>query len=199
MTLRYLELGAFKEWWGTEQVATDPLIARELEAAETDIDTALKRRVELADPSVSTARVYRPNGVSSVLIIDDAAAVVSVVENSVTLTVGTDYIVEPLNGLDENGSPVPYGWLRRINREWYMNGHQATVTVTARWGWPGTAIPPTLVSAGFIVAADRLSNREYRNGVMAILETGAIAARENRSVASSFRSYRHPYKVIGVA
>lgn len=194
-TPRYLPVATFKQWWKTEIDADDTLIEAAINAAETAIDNALQRRMVVASGSDS-ARVFRPDG-TSILYFDDCVSVTSIVENGTTLTSGTDFVLEPLNGLSATGEAWPYYRALRYGRDWYCDGPKATVTITADWGW--SAIPYEVVESCKIVASDMLSNRDMRNGLVAITEAGGVGSRENLTVRNMVAKYRGPRAYLQVA
>lgn len=193
---RYLDLQEFKDWWHDETFSDNDLIEAELVATEQAIDNTLLRRIELAGDTAS-ARSFRPRGhCQSLLAIDDAAEIVSVVDGSSTLTAGVDFVAEPLNGLSTSGDPRPFHALVRAAGSWTFDGPLPAVTVTARWGW--TAIPSEIVSGGRIEAADRIRNRDVQNGLVAITEGGGVGARVNKTVERMIRHYRHPIRSVAL-
>lgn len=197
-TPRYLPVDDLKAQTRDETTADDPVKLAAINAAETWIDNELQRRMEVVTdgPSGLTARVYVP-GDSDVLYIYDCTEVTAVVENGTTLTVDTDYQLEPLNGLSEAGEPRPYYRIKRHGRCWYTDGHKATVSVTARYGW--AAIPAEVVEACKIIAQDILANRDTRFGLAGITEVAGIRMRENPAVAKMVEHYRYAYKSFGIA
>lgn len=195
-TPRYVPVATFKQWWKDETSADDTLIEAAINAAETAIDNALQRRMIVASGTTS-ARVFRPNPCTPILYFDDAKTVTSIVENGVTLTSGTDFVLEPLNGLSTTGEAWPYYRALRYGRDWYTDGVKATVTITADWGW--SAIPYEVIESCKIVAADMLSNRDMRNGLVAITEAGGVGSRQNQTVRDMVAKYRHPRAYLQVA
>lgn len=194
-TPRYVPVATFKQWWKTEISVDDTLVEAAINAAETAIDNALQRRMVVASGTPS-ARVFRPTD-SDVLYINDAKTVTSIVENGTTLTSGTDYVLEPLNGISATGETWPYYRVLRYGRCWYTDGVKATVTVTADWGW--TAIPYEVIESCKIIASDMLSNRDMRNGLVAITEAGGVGSRENLTVRNMIAKYRGPRAYLQVA
>lgn len=195
-TPRYLTVGTFKDWYKDETSVNDSLIEAAINAAETAIDNALQRRMVIASGTPSE-RVFRPNPCSPILYFDDAKTVTSIVENGVTLTANTDFVLEPLNGLSATGEAWPYYRALRYGRDWYTDGPKATVTITADWGW--TAIPYEVIESCKVVAADMLSNRDMRNGLVAITEAGGVGSRQNQTVRDMIAKYRGPGAYLQVA
>jgi len=183
---RYLTIEQYKQWARDEITVDDDLVSEAILGAESWIDNALARRMVVA--SASSARVYAPIPHTDVLTIDDCTTVTSVVENGATLTVSTDYQLEPFNNLSAAGETVPYSQVRRIYRNWYTDGRKATVTVTAAWGW--AAIPPQVLEACKVITSDMLMNRELRGGLVAVSEVGGVGTRENRLVRDMVSRYR---------
>src|SRR5688572_15478483 len=89
-------------------------------AAEEHVDSAHQRRFELA--GTAAARVFRPAARSSTLWLDDFTTLTSIVENGTTLTVGSDFVLEPLNQRDGAGHTVPYDRAVRYNADWWYDG-----------------------------------------------------------------------------
>lgn len=195
-TPRYLPVATFKQWWKTEISVDDDLITAAINAAETAIDNALQRRMVVASGTPS-ARVFRPDPCTHILYIDDCVSVTSISENGTTLVSGTDFVLEPLNGIAATGEAWPYYRVLRYARNWYTDDVKATVTVTADWGW--SAIPYEVVESCKIVAADMLSNRDMRNGLVAITEAGGVGSRQNQTVRDMVAKYRGPRGYLQVA
>ena len=197
-TPRYLPVATLKEWRRDETTASDVLIESAINATEMAIDNVLQRKmivVTAGAPGIS-ARVYVPD-CSRYLYIDDCTEVTTVVENGTSLTVGTDYQLEPLNGLSPSGEPVPYFRLKRHSRNWHADDGKATVSVTARWGW--ATIPPQVVESAKIIAADMLQNPDMRFGLVAISEAGGVGTRENKTVNQMIADYRYAVRTFGFA
>ncbi len=188
-TPRYLPVATFRQWWKSETNVDDELIEAAINAAETAIDNALQRRMVVAS-GVDAERVYRPQLNSPILLIHDCVTVTSIVENGTTLTEGTHFVLDPLNNLNAAGETVPYHRALRYGQNWYTDGPKATVTVDADWGW--AAIPYEVVESCKIIAADMISNRDMRNGLVAITEVGGVGSRENTTVRNMIAKYRAP-------
>jgi|SRR6185503_11031399 len=193
---RYLSVSELKAYVRSEISVDDAFYEDAILAAETIIDNATARKFVVADPAVSTARTYRPSG-GCIQLIDDAVAIVSIVDNGATLTSGTDYQAEPLNGLSDAGESVPFYALRRLGfyyshwYNWYGVPNAATITVTARWGWP--AIPAQVKESCKIIAKDVFNMRNTTGfGLVGITEAGGIGTRENAIVQKTVTDYMHP-------
>ncbi len=140
----------------------------------------------VATDTTATARTFRPDRARQKrLSIHDCIEITSVVENGSTLTAGTHYIAEPLNGLDELGLTVPYEGLSRYCAHWYHDDVLPTVTVTAKWGYATEANgpPPGAVEACKLLAQDILGARDLTGDVAGFSEFGAVRIRQNPTVA----------------
>jgi hypothetical protein len=162
------------------------------------LDNACGRKFVVA--TTSTARSYMPSG-GNLLFIHDCVAITSVVENTTTLTTAIDYQPEPLNGLSMAGESQPYYVLRRLSYygrkwwNWYGIPGQATITVTAQWGW--AAIPPQIKESCKIIAKDVFLQRNTTGfGLVAITDAGGIGTRENRIVNEAIVDYQRADAIV---
>lgn len=184
-------IDAFKLYVENQRTGADNTarLQSALDAAHVAVYSYLGRSCEVA--SGSSARVYAPDG-DEVLQIHDCTTITSVVENGVTLTAGTQYQPEPLNGVTFAGLPWPYEQLRRLNSFiWYTDPStygKATVTVTATWGW--SAAPAPAVEAVKIVGKDIALARELKGDVAGFAEFGAVRIRQNAQVVAMLEDYR---------
>lgn len=172
----------FIEYVGSEIYANQPWLAASLNAAEYAIKHHCHRDFTVAG-ATATVRVFRPPVYCDVLYVDDFSTDVGLVvaDNAVTVA-DADYELEPLNGLDETGSTVPYTAIRRVAGSWYWNGNRASVSVTAKWGW--VAVPADVVEACVVLAKDLAALRDARFGVAGFGEFGVVRMRENPQVLS---------------
>lgn len=92
--------------------------------------------------TTATARVFRAD-TPWLLEVDDISSTTDLVVRSdededgvfETTWAARDYQLEPLNGL-LSGQGWPFTRLRAVqSREWPIDGPQALVQITARWGW----------------------------------------------------------------
>jgi hypothetical protein len=169
--------------------ADDSLYSSALNAAISEIRSGTQRHIHIAG-ATATARVFVPTSRTH-LRIDDAVSITSVVNKGVTLT---GYQTFPLNGLSPMGEYNPIEQIDLVNGDLFEYGDdnplEATVTVTARWGW--TAIPEAIRFAILILAKDILSNRDVRFGLVAVTEAAGIGVRTNTQVRTAVNAYRRP-------
>lgn len=166
--------------------ADTALYTTALSAAITEIRRATMRELTVASVT-ATARVFIPASDTSV-VIDDAMSITSVVCAGVTYTT---YQTSPLNGIVA-GEVRPIERIDLVTGSYFTFGTysdiEATVTVTARWGW--TDIPEPIRFAALILAKDILSNRDVRFGLVAVTEAAGIGARTNSTVRSAIDAHR---------
>lgn len=177
--------------WARDQINADaPLKIAALDAAEQWVAHETGRSWAIATGTPSS-RVFRPRECTDLLHIDDCVSIASVTENGRTLTSGTDFIAEPLNGRNQAGAVVPYNALRRIGYHWYVDRMKATVTVSADWGW--TTVPYEVTEAVKYVAKAILDGRNIVGGTLAVSEVGAVResdAKVARDMIAHFKSVK---------
>jgi len=195
---RYLTETELKTYMRSELTTDDASYLAAILTAEAIIDNACGRRFDVA--TSSSARSYIASG-GVLQFIHDCTTITSVVENGATLTTAVDYQPEPLNNLWASGETVPFCVLRRLSyygRKWYnMYGipGQATIVVTAAWGWQ--AIPAQVKESAKIIAKDVYLNRDTTGfGLVAITDAGGIGTRENRVVQEMVTNYQHPARLV---
>lgn len=82
-----------------------------------------------------------------------------------TWTINTDFIVEPLNGLDESGQTVPYCEIKAIGGKRFPTwGRRPQVQITAAWGW--ASVPAPVFQAALLIANRFASRRKSPEGVL---------------------------------
>jgi hypothetical protein len=196
-----LTTAEYKLWARNEiPTADDDAIGDAILAAQQALFNAVGRKIVVA--GAASARVFAPGtGVTNarvrtgtggtILWIDDCTSITSISENGVVLSPAT-YQLEPLNALSESGEALPYDRVRYLNGlTWYENYGQATVSITAAWGWP--AIPPQAIEACKIATKAILDGRDIRLGVLAAVDTGAVTERQAlvvRNFVSDYRSHK---------
>jgi hypothetical protein len=156
------------------------------------------RSFDTTTTASASARVYRP-ATPTLTVTDDfwttTALVVKLDEGDdgtyeSTLTLNTDYIVEPLNGL-EAGASVPYR--RILATSWlFSTSHTIpNVQVTAAWGW--ASIPDDVKLAALILGARIWKRKNSPEGVLGgFQDFGAvrITSRQDPDVVNLLADYR---------
>ncbi len=130
------------------------------------------RTFEVTTSGSESSRDFYPK-TASLVVTDDFATATNLTVKidsgddgtyETTLTISTDYFLEPLNGF-EDGLTVPY---RRIVGSSTLFPHCATrpaVRVAARWGW--VAVPDDVKQAALIEAARLFKRRTSPEGFAA--------------------------------
>lgn len=152
--------------------------------------------------TVTETRYFAPDN-GYLLQIDDLAGTALTLETStvsdqvfdVTWT-PTEYQLEPLNG-EAGGLDWPYTRIRAIDTRLFPYAfNEATVRITATWGWP--AVPPTIVQAAVIQAMRIFRRLDSPLGVAGFGDMGAI--RVGRGLDPDVAQLVQPYvKHVGVA
>lgn len=142
----------------------DDLVAAVSAAAQNIVDQHCGRQFN--DAGTTSARVYAPDG--RFVHVDDfsttsglAVAIGSNGSFTETLTINTDFHLEPLNGIVSGVTGWPYKRIVTSGRCMYPG---PTVQVTARWGW--AAVPDGVQTAVKIQAASVLDRRNSPNGTI---------------------------------
>lgn len=200
MTVLDMSLDQFKAWVHTTISNDDGINLQALQASTAYLAHRTGRNLTLVTSSTTaTAMSMRPvNSCTDLLYIQDAASITSVVEAGATLVAGTDYIAEPYGNVDEaTGDWMPYDRLYRINTYWYSDGRTRPIVVTAKWGW--STVHPLAREAVKVLAADWLSLRESRNGIVSATVDGfSIGARSNPLVEQAVSALAGPQS-FGIA
>jgi hypothetical protein len=109
-----------------------------------------------------------------------------------TLTVNTDYFLEPTNGI-EDGLTVPYHRIRSTSWLFPQCSTRPSVQVTAAWGW--ASVPDEVKQAGLLKAARLFKRKDSVEGVLGGFQdfnavTVRISTREDPDVVELLRYYR---------
>lgn len=158
------------------------------------------RSFEVTASGSESARVFRPKS-PTLTITDDFSSTTNLTvktddgddgtyEN--TLTLNSDFIVEPLNGI-EDGLTVPYR--RIVATSWLFTtlSTVAPVQVTARWGW--AAVPGAVKQAALIEGARLFKRRTSPEGVLGgFQDYGAVrvSGRDDPDAVALLRPYVRP-------
>lgn len=164
-------------------------------AAIAELNNGCQRQFVVA--SGSSTRLFVPASCELVRIHDCTA--VSAVTNRGVSVSGSAYQLEPVNALSITGETIPYEQIRLLSQSWDFgtsNAAEATVSVTATWGW--SSIPYPIIEACKIIAKDILSNRDVRFGLVAVTDVAGVSARTNPIVAAAINTYRRA-EAFGIA
>jgi hypothetical protein len=200
ITNGYATLAEIKAYLSISDSTDNDLLESLVESASRSIDRIANRRF-YADSSAS-ARTYR--AYSDVFVyVDDISSttglVVAIDENgngsySKTLTLNTDYILDPLTAASL-GRPFTQLTMVSNTEMWPIfpgitqNGLRPGVQVTAKWGWP--SVPDDISVACLTLTADLYKRKDAPGGVLGLGDLGAIRMSPvGRDVASVVRAYK---------
>jgi hypothetical protein len=200
ITNGYATLTEIKNYMSISDTTDDSLLEDLVESASRSIDRIANRRFYL-DTSAS-ARLYR--AYSNIFVfVDDIGSttnlVVAVDENgngtySKTLTLNTDYILDPLTSQSLNR---PFTQLTMVSNTetWPIfpgltsNGLRPGVQVTARWGWP--SVPDDINMACLILTADLYKRKDAPGGILGLGDLGVVRMSPiGRDVTAMVRAYK---------
>jgi hypothetical protein len=198
ITNGYVTLNELKSYLKIDDSTEDALLEQIVESASRSIDRIANRRFYL-DANAS-ARQYRATG-AVVALIDDIGTTSGLIVQidqagdgtfATTLTLNSDYLVEPFNALAQN---------RPITRITMISGffpepfnYRPGIQVTARWGFP--TVPDDIVEATLILSADLYKRKDSIGGVLGLSELGAIRMSPlGRDIAAITK----PYQKITIA
>lgn len=179
---------------------TTALLEKAINAASRAIDRHCGRRFWQDSSTVERTYIV---GHPSYAFVDDISTRTGVVVKTgtdgatfpTTLTVGTDYILEPRNA--DKFASATFGayafWQVRLvgSQTFVTDSTRATLAVTARYGW--SAVPDDVVEACILKAASLFKRKDAPFGVAGFGEFGAVRiARSDIDVVSLLEQYQLP-------
>ena len=198
MTL-YASVAQIKSALRITDSVDDTLITMAGSAASDLIDGYCGRHFHI---SGTATRFYAPND-NYVLQTDDLAGTAITVQSSTgadgvydVTWAPTDYQLEPLNGVTA-GQVLPYSRIRAVdNYFWPVAGGEATVKVTAQFGFP--AVPVVIVQAAVLQSARIFSRLLSPLGVAGFGDVGIM--RVGRSLDPDVSQLVEPFRrMTGIA
>jgi hypothetical protein len=200
ITNGYATLAEIKAYMSISDTTDDSLLENLVESASRSIDRIANRRFYL--DATASARLYR--AYSNIFVfVDDIGSttglIVAIDENgngtySKTLTLNTDYILDPLTSQSLNR---PFTQLTMVSNteSWPIfpgltsNGLRPGVQVTAKWGWP--AVPDDLNMACLILTADLYKRKDAPGGILGLGDLGVVRMSPiGRDVTAMVRAYK---------
>jgi len=197
ITNGYATLAELKAYLKIDDSMEDTLLENIVEAASRSIDRIANRRFYL--DSSASARYYRPADLLRVFTDDFGSTSGLVVKTdpndagvyATTLTLNTDYIVEPVNAAAKGR---PWNYITIVSGESYSLpvNYRPQVEVTARWGWP--SVPDDINQATLILSADLYKRKDSIGGVLGLSELGAIRMSPlGRDITAMVRAYKREF------
>jgi hypothetical protein len=193
--VRYLTVEQIKAYHRNEiPTADDEFIEAAILATGEMLEQSTDREWVVA--SSATTRLFVPR-TPYLVRIDDCTTVTAVTSVGSTVSPSA-YQLEPINGRAAGGV-VPYTQIRLISGGMWdapLYG-EATVAVTATWGW--AAIPARITQAALIIAKEIIVNRdEVKLGLIGFSDVGGVVARTNPIVRDTIAHYRRA-EAFGIA
>jgi hypothetical protein len=167
---------------GVRDGSTDEAISDALDVASAEVDAWCQR--SFAVSGSTSAKVYHQT-TTGLLLVDDFSTTTGLVvaDNETTLTVGTDFYVDPA------GMPGhPFYRLRFYPYRWSMPSWEPLVSVTAAWGW--TAVPEQVKRATILLAADLMTAAGNSFGFVGVDVGAPTRVRQNLIVAGLLAPFR---------
>lgn len=173
----------------------DTLLLDALDSASREIDQHCGRRF-YAD-STATARTYYADSPYCVQVDDfyETAALVVKTDSGddgtyeTTLTLNTDFFLEPLNGIVDGESGWPYRRLVATSGLIFpTSGRRPLIQVTAKWGW--SAVPRPIVLACLIMAQANYKLRDAAFGAAGVADLGIVTVRTPAAALTKLAPYR---------
>jgi hypothetical protein len=135
-------------------------------------------------PTTATARTFVPSSSDLLKVHDIANTTGLVITNDGSTVAAADYQLEVAPGvpgpIGVDGRTWPYAYVRLLSSSWGCTS-EATVSITARWGWAAT--PAEVELACKMLVKDYANSRDTRFGFVqmgdfsrAIAENGVVAS-----------------------
>ena len=193
----YATLAELKAYLKIDDSMEDSLLENIVEAASRSIDRMANRRFYL--DSSASARAYQPSNFFRVFTDDFGSTTGLIVKTDpdgsgtyqTTLTLNTDYIVEPGNAAAKGR---PWNYITIVSGESFSLpvNYRPQVEVTARWGWP--TVPDDINQATLILSADLYKRKDSIGGVLGLSELGAIRMSPlGRDITAMVRAYKREF------
>jgi hypothetical protein len=191
---------ALASWLGIPDTEDDTRLSSAAAATNRAIVRYCGRSFETVTSASASERVFTPK-TPTICYTDDfhtTDGLVVKIDNGddgtyeSTLTVNTDFILEPRNGR-EDGLAVPYRKLRATSWLFPHCGVRPSVQVKAAWGW--ASVPAEVTHAALIKAARLFKRKDSVEGVLGGFQdfnavTVRISTREDPDVVELLRYYR---------
>lgn len=194
----YVTLAEARQWVGVSDSAEDDTLTQAVAAAQRSVDSWCGRRFDVTTSSTRTVhardrrRLRLPAGHD---ISSTSGLVVATDDNDdgtaeTTWTIGTDFVVDPHDGVGPNGAT---GWpivaLDAVGTRLWPILARPSVAITATWGW--AAIPDDVKHACLLVVADLWKLKDTAFGVAGYGDYGPVRVGQNRRAAELLDRYRH--------
>lgn len=191
----YTDLATLKTYMSLEVSTYDAQLQSVISSASREVERFCHRQFN--KETVATPRKYKPLR-KGLLIVDDfwtnSGLVIQTDDDydgvfEHTWTEGTDFELQPYNGIVQGMPGFPYWKVVAIGMYGFPCDRAARVQVTAQWGW--SAVPTPVVEATKMLASDVFQYKDTRMGVAGFDAMGAVVrVRDNGMAASKLKRYR---------
>jgi hypothetical protein len=177
----YASLERFKSRLRIDSTDDDDELLEALDSASREIDLFCGRRF-YAD-TAATARRYRPRDTCLALVDDlyDTTGLIVAADDgsgsyATTLTLNTDFVLEPLDGVVDGSSGWPYWKIRTVSATLRTGSVLPSLRVTAKWGW--AKIPRPVTQACLIMAQANYRLKDVSFGAAGVGDLGIVTVRQ---------------------
>ncbi|ASU81507.1 phage gp6-like head-tail connector protein [Nocardiopsis gilva YIM 90087] len=189
----YATLASLKSYMGVTTASDDTELQDALDSVSREIERHCNRQFNKT--TTAYARVFIPDMCGWAAVDDLHTTTDLVVETDANAdgTYGTtwaaaDYQLEPLNGIVDGQTGWPFYKIRSIKAKRFpVTGQEATLRVTAQWGWD--AVPEPVRQACLILASETYNLRQAPFGVAGSDDFGVIRVRDNKMAAAKLARY----------
>jgi hypothetical protein len=197
ITNGYLTAPQLKDYLGITLSDQDGNLEDAISAASRAIDSFCGRRF-YAD-TAATARTYQPGSPYCATVHDISTTTSLAIKTDdgddgtfeTTWTSGTDYELEPGDGIGPNGQTGwPYWRIVAVGARIFPTGiRRRTLQVTAKWGW--AAVPDDVEQACRLLAAEMFKRKDAPFGVAGFGADGLLVrVREDPKVKDLLLDFR---------
>lgn len=195
----YASLERLKSRLNITSTGDDDELTEALDSASREIDLFCGRRF-YAD-TTATARRYRPTSTGRVQVDDfwDTTGLIVATDDgsgtyATTLTLDTDFVLEPLDGVVDGSSGWPYWKICTVNTGALRVGSALpSLRVTAKWGW--ARIPRPVTQACLIMAQANYKLKDVAFGAAGVGDLGIVTVRQVPAAMTKLAPYqRDPVK-----
>jgi hypothetical protein len=206
--MAYASLTDLKSWLKIDDSEDDALLSLALANAESAIDRYTERTFVLSSTQSATARTYGTR-VAGAVWVDDigdtTGLIVKIDDNDngvfeTTLTLGTDFVLDPPTGQYQAGGVWPSTRILTIGSRLlptFSESNRRRVEVTAKWGWP--LVPSEVQLATLYLAADLYRRKDAPFGVIgwgSEMGVSRIGSNPMKAVAGLLEPYRKSMVVV---
>lgn len=161
---QYVTTPALEDYLRSTVVADGAEIEASALVASSAIDAHCKRTFVV--PTEATARLFVPSSSCLLKVHDIANTTDLAITIDGTALTADDFQLEIAPGtvgpIGVDGRTWPYAYIRLLSGGSWGCTNEATVSVTAQWGW--TVVPPEVPLACRMLVKDYLSSRDTRFG-----------------------------------